>query len=77
MSGPKEEGGVWKMGWGALVNQQTFHRGMGFTQEGALDRVVLIATFAPRPNYRFGLETRMIGKHCLAWQIHHYVPWFC
>jgi hypothetical protein len=62
MSGPKGEGGTWKMGWGALVNQQTFHKGMGFTQEGAPDRVVLIATFAPRPIHHRGLETRMIGK---------------
>lgn len=62
MSGPKGQGGVWNMGWGALVNQQTFHKGMGFTQEGAPDRVVLIATFAPRPLHHRGLETRMIGK---------------
>ena len=35
VSGPKGTGQVWKMGWGALVNQQTFHKGMGFTQKGA------------------------------------------
>jgi hypothetical protein len=64
VSGPKGTGQVWKMGWGALVNQQTFHKGMGFTQAGAPDRVVLIATFAPRPNYKYGVETRLIGK-CL------------
>ena len=34
--------GVWSMGSGALFNQQTFHKGMGFTQEGAQDRVVLM-----------------------------------
>jgi hypothetical protein len=62
MSGPKGDGGAWKMGWGALVNQQTFHRGMGFTKKGAPDRVVLIATFAPRPIHNRGLETRMIGE---------------
>ncbi|KAG7363319.1 hypothetical protein IV203_026679 [Nitzschia inconspicua] len=70
VSGPKGSGGVWKMGWGALVNQQTFHKGMGFTQEGAPDRVVLIATFAPRPIHHRGLETRMIGhggSYSLLW----------
>ena len=35
-------GNLWPMGSGALMNQQTFHRGMGFTQEGAIDRVVLM-----------------------------------
>ena len=35
-------GNMWPMGSGALVNQQTFHRGMGFTQEGAIDRIVLM-----------------------------------
>jgi len=62
--------GVWSMGSGALLNQQTFHKGMGFTQEGAQDRVVLIATFAPRPNFRNGVETRMIGQggsYSLLW----------
>eukprot|EP00536_Pseudo-nitzschia_multiseries_P009342 jgi/Psemu1/258035/estExt_Genewise1Plus.C_2580037 len=64
------DGAVWSMGHGALVNQQTYHRGMGFTQEGAPDRVVLIATFAPRPNYRNGMETRQIGQggsYSLLW----------
>ena len=37
-----EGGGVWAMGNGALMNQQTYHRGMGFTQKGAPDRVVLM-----------------------------------
>mmetsp|Transcript_23994 Transcript_23994/g.66489 ORF Transcript_23994/g.66489 Transcript_23994/m.66489 type:complete len:848 (-) Transcript_23994:674-3217(-) len=65
-----DDGGFWKMGHGALVNQQTYHRGMGFTQEGAPDRVVLIATFAPRPNYQHGMETRQIGQggsYSLLW----------
>lgn len=64
------ETGVWKMGNGALVNQQTFHRGMGFTEKGAPDRVVLIATFASRPIYRTGMETRQIGQggsYSLLW----------
>ncbi|VEU36184.1 unnamed protein product [Pseudo-nitzschia multistriata] len=37
-----EGGGVWKMGDGALLNQQTFHKGMGYTQKGGPDRVVLM-----------------------------------
>jgi len=62
--------GIWAMGSGAFLNQQTFHRGMGYTQKGGIDRVVLIATFASRPNYRLGLETRMIGQggsYSLIW----------
>uniref|UniRef100_A0A7S4ABW1 Uncharacterized protein n=1 Tax=Pseudo-nitzschia australis TaxID=44445 RepID=A0A7S4ABW1_9STRA len=64
------EGAIWSMGDGALLNQQTYHKGMGFTQKGAQDRVVLIATFAPRPNHRNGLETRQIGQggsYSLLW----------
>ena len=55
---------VWKQGYGALVNQQTTHKGMGHTQRNGPDRVVLIATFAPRPQirYRHGLERRMISQ---------------
>lgn len=70
VSGEEGTGRVWSMGSGALLNQQTFHKGMGFTQEGAMDRVVLIATFAPRPNYRNGVETRQIGQggsYSLLW----------
>lgn len=55
-------GGYWPTGWGALMNQQTTHKGMAFTHEGNItERVVLIPTFAPRPNYK-KLETRQIGK---------------
>jgi len=39
------EGGIWSMGAGALLNQQTYHKGMGFTQEGAIDRVVLMYVY--------------------------------
>lgn len=53
---------VWPQGWGAFVNQQTTHKGMGHFKKGGLDRVVLIATFAPRPEYKRGLETRMLGQ---------------
>lgn len=38
----EEEGDIWAMGNGALLNQQTYHRGMGFTEFGAIDRVVLM-----------------------------------
>ena len=38
----KGEGKFWAMGNGALLNQQTFHKGMGFTQKGAIDLVVLM-----------------------------------
>jgi len=65
-----EVGDVWSMGNGAFLNQQTYHKGMGFTQKGAIDRVVLIATFAPRPNFRHGVETRQIGQggsYSLLW----------
>lgn len=51
------------MGFGALVNQQTTHRGPAHTGKGQPERVLFILTFAPRP--RFGeknLETRMLGS---------------
>jgi hypothetical protein len=35
-------GNLWPMGSGALLNQQIFHRGMGYTQKGGIDRVVLM-----------------------------------
>ncbi len=60
----------WPTGWGALVNQQTTHKGMGHTKKGGLDRVVIIATFAPRPQTFRQLETRMIaqgGSYSMAW----------
>lgn len=59
----------WEMGAGALVNQQTTHRG-----EAHIDgphRVVFILTFAPRPRVGpFTVETRMIGtsgSYSLHW----------
>ena len=64
--------GVWKTGWGALVNQQTTHKGMGHFCEGCPDRIVLIATFAPRPQTKRKLETRMIGQggsYSLKWNL--------
>lgn len=60
----------WPTGWGALVNQQTTHKGMGHTKKDGLDRVVIIATFAPRPQTFRQLETRIIaqgGSYSLAW----------
>ena len=67
LSGKKSQNNrdkVWKQGYGALVNQQTTHKGMGHTQRNGPDRVVLIATFAPRPliKYRHGVERRMISQ---------------
>lgn len=62
--------GVWPLGWGALVNQQTTHKGMGHFCNDCQDRVVLIATFAPRPQTFRKLETRMIGQggsYSLKW----------
>lgn len=52
----------WPAGWGALVNQQTVHKGMGHFKEGGLDRVVVIVIIAPRPRTPIGLETRMLGQ---------------
>jgi hypothetical protein len=62
----------WPTGWGALVNQQATHKGMGHTKEGGLDRVVIIATFAPRPQTFRALETRQIGQggsYSLKWNL--------
>lgn len=59
MSGEEDN---WRQGWGALVNQQTTHKGMGHSKEGGLDRVVIICTFAPRPQTFRGLESRVIGQ---------------
>jgi len=61
----------WPMGWGALVNQQTNHRGAAHRDPNGPERVLFIITFAPRP--RFGdkeVETRMIstgGSYSLHW----------
>jgi len=66
----EDAGDIWAMGNGAFLNQQTYHKGMGYTQKGAIDRVVLIVTFAPRPNFRNGVETRQIGQggsYSLLW----------
>jgi hypothetical protein len=59
----RKDGSYWPTGWGALMNQQTTHKGMGFFHRGNItERVVLIPTFAPRPNYK-KVETRQIGKY--------------
>ncbi|CAB9505905.1 expressed unknown protein [Seminavis robusta] len=64
--------GVWPKGWGALVNQQTTHRGTAYTDPNGMDRVVFILTFAPRPRYNFNaVESRMIGQggsYSINWQ---------
>jgi hypothetical protein len=62
----------WPKGWGALVNQQTTHRGTAHTDPHGPDRVLFILTFAPRPQYAISkLESRMIGQggsYSLHWQ---------
>lgn len=53
----------WPMGYGALVNQQTMHRGAAHQDPNGPHRVVFILTFAPRPLYdNKHVETRMIGQ---------------
>ena len=53
----------WPMGFGALVNQQTTHRGPAHVGKGQPERVLYILTFAPRP--RLGdkqVESRILGS---------------
>jgi len=53
----------WPMGFGALVNQQTTHRGPAHVGKGQPERVLFILTFAPRP--RLGekqVESRILGS---------------
>jgi hypothetical protein len=63
--------GSWKMGHGALVNQQLYHRGTAHRDPNGPERVLFILTFAARP--RFGknqLESRLIGfegSYSLRW----------
>ena len=53
----------WPMGFGALVNQQTTHRGPAHTGKGQPERVLFILTFAPRPRFdEKQVETRMLGS---------------
>ncbi|KAL7569916.1 hypothetical protein ACA910_008579 [Epithemia clementina (nom. ined.)] len=59
-SGPNNN---WPAGWGALVNQQTLHKGSAHTDEYGPDRVLFIITFAPRPRWgRQEVETRILGS---------------
>jgi len=69
----------WPASWGALLNQQTAHRGMAFTDPSGPDRVLFILTFAPRPNINNNsknnnknmlLETRTLstgGSYSMHW----------
>lgn len=54
----------WPKGWGALVNQQTMHRGTAHKDRHGADRVVFILTFAPRPQYSLPgvVESRLLGQ---------------
>jgi hypothetical protein len=68
VSGPAD---LWPLGAGALVNQQTTHRGEAHT--GGPERVVLILTFAPRPRWSSRsavVETRVIGTSG-SYSLHH------
>ena len=52
----------WKRGFGALVNQQLFHRGTEHVMEGGPERVLFILTLTPRPRWgKNQVEARMIG----------------
>jgi hypothetical protein len=61
----------WPLGYGALVNQQTTHRGSAYTDPAAMERVVFILTFAPRPlTAPHTVESRLIGtagSYSLHW----------
>jgi len=56
----------WKQGYGALVNQQTTHRGTAHNDPNGPSRVVLILTLAPRPLFQpnnvANVESRMLGQ---------------
>lgn len=58
--------GKWPQGWGALVNQQTTHRGAAHEDPNGPDRVLLIITLAPRPEFGGSqpgrVESRMLGQ---------------
>jgi hypothetical protein len=61
----------WPLGTGALINQQTTHRGEAHLDPSAPDRVLFILTFAPRPQTKPAtIETRLIGvsgSYSLHW----------
>ena len=63
------KGGWWPAGYGALVNQQTHHKGAAHTDPHAPERVLFILTWAPRPYYD-QVETKYIahgGSYSLHW----------
>jgi hypothetical protein len=63
--------GSWKSGYGALVNQQLYHRGTAHKDPKGPDRVLFILTFAGRPRFaKNQLESRLIGfegSYSLKW----------
>ena len=67
-SGPDNN---WPVGWGALVNQQTLHKGAAHIDKHGLERALFIVTFAPRPRWdRHQVETRILGtggSYSLHW----------
>ena len=54
----RKSSSVWRKGYGALLNQNTIHRGPAHTDRFGGDRVLFILTFAPRPR---PFETRLLG----------------
>jgi hypothetical protein len=61
---------VWPRGWGAVYNQQTYHRGGAHIDPNGPDRVILVMTFVPRPYRSRGYDGRMVslgGTYSIAW----------
>lgn len=54
------EHGYWGIGDALLMNQNSFHRGAAHTDPDALDRIMFILTFTPKPQER--AETRMLSQ---------------
>jgi len=52
--------GYWRAGDALLMNMNSYHRGSAHTDPDALDRVMLILTFSPRPNKR--AESRQMSQ---------------
>jgi ectoine hydroxylase-related dioxygenase (phytanoyl-CoA dioxygenase family) len=54
------EEGYWATGDALLMNMNSYHRGSAHTDPDALDRVMLILTFVPRPEER--AESRQMSQ---------------
>ena len=53
--------GHWRIGDGLLMNMNSVHRGAAYVDPDGEDRVMLILTFAPRPNERAESRKSTIG----------------